>query len=194
MEALKWAIICCLTLMAACAFAEMGKSTAGSLFPKEVIFEYQGKPVKLQMTGEATRKKFFVSVYQVAHYLQEGAVVSGTNKFQSILNDNAIKQFTFKWLRTVEAAKVKEGYQESFKKTLSASAYAQLQDEISRFINFFKEVKSGDEYVLRWLPGGHIEVMIQGSKVGEITNLAFAKALWSIWFGDKSVVDREKLF
>lgn len=195
MHALKLALICCFTLLATFTFAEVRDSTTGEVFPNEVSFEYQGKPFKLQITGEATRKKFFVSVYSVAHYLQEGApMASGANKIQTILDEDTAKQLTFKWVRTVEAAKVKEGYDESFKKTLSPFEYAQLQNEITHFLSYFnQEVKKGDEQVLRWLPGGSIEVIIKGNKVGTISNPAFAKALWSIWFGDKSVVDREKL-
>lgn len=195
MYAFKLAMICCFTSLATFAFAEVRESTTGVDFPSEVSFEYKGKSFKLQITGEATRKKFFVSVYNVAHYLQEGAVMSfGANKIQTILNEDTAKQLTFKWVRTVEAAKVKEGYDESFKKTLSPHEYAQLQNEISQFLSYFnQEVKKGDEHVLRWLPGGNIEVIIKGNTVGTISNPSFAKALWSIWFGDKSVVDSEKL-
>lgn len=194
MNALKLTLICLCTLLTTFTFSEVRDSSTGENFPNEVSFEYQGKPLKLQITGVATRKKFFVSVYSVAHYLQDGALPKGVNKFQAILNGDKAKQLSFKWVRTVEAAKVKEGYDESFKKSLSPSEYAQVRNEITQFLNYFnQEVKQGDEQILQWLPDGKIEIIINGNKQGSINNPAFAKALWSIWLGDKAVVDREKL-
>ncbi|MBA3815395.1 MAG: chalcone isomerase family protein [Parachlamydiaceae bacterium] len=194
MYALKLAMIGCLTLLSAFAIAEVREGVIDEFFPSEVTFEYEGKPLRLQMTGESIRKKFFVNVYSVAHYLQEGPFDSGVSKFQAILNDDKAKQLTFKWLRTVEVAKVRDGYDESFKKILSQSEYAQLKNEITQFLSYYNvEVRKGDEHILRWLPRGNIEVIIKGNQVGNIINPAFAKALWSIWLGDKTVVDREKL-
>lgn len=194
MDSLKLALMCCLTLLTTFTFADVQSNGSKEEFPRKITIEYQGTPVNLQLTGEATRKKFFVSVYDVAHYLQEGVAIAPGSKFQDILNARAVKELAFKWVRTVEAAKVKEGYEESFKKTLSPNEYTQLQNQIEQFLGFYDQgVTKGDEQALRWFPDGKIEVIIKGNSVGTINNPAFAKALWSIWFGDKPVVDREKL-
>lgn len=184
-------ILCLLSLS---LFAEVRDNTTGEVFPSDVSFTHEGTQFNLQATGVSTRKKFFVTVYSIAHYLQNAADIHGGNKFQEILQDGKAKQFILKWERNVDSGKVQEGFQESFKKALSGSEYKQLQNQIAQFIQFFNhEVKKGDEHILRWIPGGYVEVIINGNKAGSITNQEFAKGLWNIWFGEKSVVDRNQL-
>lgn len=170
-------------------------ASTGETFPSEVSFEYEEKNFHLQATGVATRKKFFVKVYSIAHYLQtSGAVPPNADKFQVIMNDDNAKQFTIKWLRSVNAEKVREGFMESFSKSLSPSDFSSQQADINKFVHLFnRNVQKGDEDVIRWLPGGYVEVVLNGSKAGSIKNVDFAKALWNIWFGSNSVVDRNNL-
>jgi hypothetical protein len=69
-----------------------------------------------------------------------------------------------------------------------------LQRDINQSLEFFNQgVQKGEEHVLRWIPGGTLEVYINGKKVGTIQNEAFVKSLWDLWFGPKSVVDRDQL-
>lgn len=169
------------------------ESSTGQSFPKEVSFNYEGKEYKLQATGAALRKKLIVKVYAVAHYLQDGAAKSGDIN-EAILSDQNAKQLTMKWLRAGSVEQIKSGYESSFSSTLSESEYAALKPDIEKFIAFFNEpAVQGDEQILRWIPGGTIEVTLKGKVVGTIKNPAFAKALWNLWFGTKSVVNRDNL-
>lgn len=168
--------------------------TTGEVFPKDVSFEYDDKKYELQATGSATRKKFFFKVYSIAHYLQKGVTAPASDKFQPILSDDYAKQLTMKWVRDVGSDKVQEAFQESFHKIFSEQEYGKLSGEISNFLKFFqRNAVKGDEYILRWIPGGIVEVLVNGNKVGSVTSKEFAKGLWTIWFGPKSVVDRNDL-
>lgn len=186
----------CLALF--CAFTlyaenEVSDKATGAVFPAEISFDYEGKNYQLEATGVSTRKKLIVKVYSVAHYLQKG-VVAGKDKLQEIMNDANAKQLTIKWVRDVPASKVQEGYEESLKTAIPVPAYTQLQTPIKSYVSFFnQDVSKGDEHVIRWIPGGIIEVQIKGKTVGTITNPEFAKGLWNIWFGPKSVVNRDGL-
>jgi len=182
-------------LMSASAFAaeEVRDLSTGAVFPPTVTFEDNGKTYNLQATGVSTRKKFFVKVYSIASYLQEGAHKNGGDIIREILQDDNAKQLTLKWVRNAPVDKVKEGYVESFREVLG-SDYPKMQGQVDQFIQLFNnEIKKDDEHVLRWMPGGLIEVFINGHQVGSFTNKDFAKALWSIWFGQKSVVNRDAL-
>lgn len=188
-----FALSACLFSLALSAEEEVRDQSTGVAFPSEVNFQRNGKDFHLKATGVATRKKFFVKVYSVAHYLQNGANTSGGDIFQEILQDNKAKQLTLKWVHEASVEKVQEGYRESFKNAVD-SPNSQLQNAINTYLSFFnQEVKVGDEHILRWFPGGDVEVIINGNKAGNINNADFAKALWSIWFGSKSVVDRNRL-
>jgi hypothetical protein len=177
---------------AAGAFAEetiVDKSTNIS-FPREVSFDFNGKHFQLEATGVATRKKFIVKVYSIASYLQKGAA---GDKLQAILSDDNAKQLTMKWARDATASQIQDAYKESFQKVFG-SQYAMVQNDIDSFIQLFnKGAVKGDEFVLRWIPGGDVEVLINGTKVGSMANPAFAKGLWLVWFGDKSPVDKNEL-
>ncbi len=193
---MKSLLISCFVLffsLNAFAAQEVTDSSTGVSFPAEISFDYQGKNYQLDATGVATRKKLIVKVYSVAHYLQKQAAQNG-DKLQQILNDANAKQLTIKWVRDVPLDKALEGYVESFKASNSDQVYEQLQVPFKAYIAFFKqEIKKGDEHVIRWIPGGVIEVQINGKPIGSITNPDFAKALWNIWFGNKSVVNRDNL-
>ncbi len=185
-----FAVFFCVSSLGLYAQTTVVDSSTGESFPREISFDHEGKSYQLQATGVATRKKFFVKVYSVAHYLQAGAAKGGADILSVIMQDNNAKQLTIKWVRNVEAAKVQDGFRES----LSASEQANQQGDINKFVQWFsRDVQKGDEHVLRWLPGGYVEVLLNGTKVGSLTNPAFAKGLWSIWFGENSVVDRNSL-
>ena len=163
-------------------------------FPQTVSFDSDGVHYELDATGVATRKKFLFKVYSVASYLQRGAIKAGSDPVQTILSDDFAKQLSMKWVRSVSSKQVQESYQESFRKVLSDSEFANLKDALDEFLGFFNQsFNKGDEFILRWLPGGNIEVFVSGKKMGSVTNKNFAVSLWKIWFGDRSVVDRNNL-
>ncbi len=172
---------------------EITDSATGIAFPSEVSFDYEGKNFQLEATGVSTRKKLIIKVYSVAHYLQKKPE-GNQDRLQQILTDANAKQLTIKWVREVPVEKVQEGYEESLKSAIPEPAYTQLQAAIKTYIAFFNQgINKGDEHVIRWIPGGVIEVQINGKTVGTIKNAEFAKGLWNVWFGTKSVVNRDNL-
>ena len=69
-----------------------------------------------------------------------------------------------------------------------------MQSQVDQFVGYFaKEVNENDQYVLRWLPGGVVIAIVQGEEKPAITGELFARTLWSIWFGEDSIVDRDDL-
>ena len=187
------AFVFCLFSISCFAQDELRDNATGIAFPQSVSFEHDGKKYDLQATGVATRKKLIINVYSVAHYLEDKAK-SMPDKIAEIMSDQNAKQLTMKWARSVDSRRVQDGYHESFQKALSQDELSQLQNEINQYIEFFShDVQKGDEHVLRWIPEGYIEVLINGNRVGNINNKAFARALWSIWFGQNSVVNRNNL-
>lgn len=173
---------------------EIVDKATGVTFPSTIAFDYEGKQYTLNATGVATRKKFFVKVYSVASYLQQPLANPSSDLFQAILQSENAKQLTIKWIHEASVEKIQDGYRESFKNVLSDAQNAQFQNDLNTFVKFFnQDAQKGDEHILRWLPGGYVEVVINGKKIGSLNSVEFAKALWGLWFGDKSVVDRNQL-
>lgn len=167
-------------------------SSTKQTFPSQVNFSFDGKDYTLDATGTAVRKKFLVKVYAIASYLQKGAAASG-DKFQTVLNPNYAKQLTIKWVHDASVDKLQEGYRESLNKAIP-NPNPEQQNLINQFVGFFKQdAKVGDTYTIRWLPGGYVDVSLDGNKTGSLKNEEFAKALWSIWFGNSPAVDRDSL-
>ncbi len=185
--------VCCVSFFAVTPVAAAEESTGD--FPPSVSFQEAGQAYNLQLTGIALRKKFIIKVYNIGSYVQDASTLQGSDKLEAIMTSDKAKQLTFKWLRDVPVDKVQEGYHQGFKKTLSDAQQAQLKTQIDTYIGFFSSsVQKGDEHILRWLPGGVIDVIVNGKAVGTITSNEFAQGLWLIWFGPDSIlVDREAL-
>lgn len=167
--------------------------STGKSFPMTVSFQAEGKDYNLEATGVSTRKKFFVKVYSVAHYMEDPTSVKGEDVYDNILRSNKAKQLTSVWVRNVNQKKVQNGYRESFGKILSSQEMSQLKADMDKYLDFFGDVHTDDQHVIRWLPDGTVTVEINGEMKGSVNNPTFARALWSVWFGKKSVVKRDQL-
>lgn len=189
------ALLTSLTMAACLATAPMQAvikdNNTGETFPDQVTFQYEGAQKVLKPTGVATRIKFFVKIYSVAHYLEDSAW--GEEPISSIMQDGTAKQMNFIWVRSIGANKVQHAYRESFKQSLTDVEYSSISAEIDQYVNMYGAVKKGEEHILRWLPDGKVEVYMKGQLVGSIHNADFSHALWNIWFGEDSVVNRNDL-
>ncbi len=166
----------------------------GIVFPKQVSFEHQGKKYTLDATGSAVRKILFIKVYAIASYLQANAHQPNGDVINEIMQDTNAKQLTLKWTHEATLDQFNKGYNDGFQKSLSEQQLSQLQNDINQFLKFYKEdIKVGDEHVLRWIPEGYVEVLVNGNKVGNISSKEFAAALWGLWFGELKVVDKNSL-
>jgi hypothetical protein len=193
--ALTWIALCaCLCSLNLFAQDNVTDRATGISFPREVSFESKGKNYQLQATGVATRKKLIIKVYSIASYLQKDAQ-GGPSVLDQILSDENAKQLSMKYVRNVNVNQIQDAFRDSFKKVFQGQeGNPQLQGTIETFLRLFNQgVSSGDEYVFRWLPGGVVDVLINGNRVGGVTNAAFAKGLWEIWLGSNSIVRRDDL-
>ena len=188
---MKWNLVCWTLLLSVCFFNVHAEGPGG--FPQQVSFSADGKNYRLDLTGTSTRKKFFVKVYDIASYLEDDAHHSG-DIISDILNNDNAKQLTIKWLHDATVDQIHNGYRESLDKVLGDSRTGPMAEDIDHFLSFFnQEARVGDQHVLRWLPGGTVEVSINDARAGSLKDKDFAKELWLIWFGAHSVVNRDDL-
>lgn len=175
-------------------FSMVSLSAADPTFPPTTSFNYNGNLYNLTFTGAASRTAFFVKVYSVAHYLQDPTPGSKEQVFQQVFSDNKAKQFTFTWTYKADAKKIRDGFLESFHRDLNAASFQQYQNEINRFLDLYvTDMKPGDQQIIRWIPGGIIDIQANGQSKGQIISPDFAQILWGIWLGPKSALDRMAL-
>jgi hypothetical protein len=111
-----------------------------------------------------------------------------------MLTDGKAKQITMNFSRDVTVEQITGAYRDGFSENATKEEMKALQPALEKFLGYFTQpVKENDLFTLRWVPGGTILPVIYGKEAEPITNPVFAKVLWSIWFGEDSIVDREDL-
>jgi hypothetical protein len=170
------------------------EKSSNKIFQKEVSFSYEDVDYNLIATGTAVRKKFIFKVYGMIHYMQDAPEGNSEDIFSAILEDNTAKQIIMDFTRDVGANKIKGAFQSGFEKNSTEEELKNIQPLIDKFLEYFNaEVKKNEQYILRWLPDGTVISIIQGKEYPMIKDVTFARVLWTIWFGEDSIVDRDNL-
>ncbi len=183
-------------LLAAVAVSQemVTEPSTGKQFPAVLKFSAGGKEYTVQLTGVAVRKKLIFKVYGMAHYMENPPDATKAGVIKDVLTDGQAKQITMVFVRDVDPASIQNAYRDGFKENASKEELQGIQGLIDTFVgNFTAGVKENDVFILRWLPGGTIIPVIKGEEKQPITNPVFSKVLWTIWFGDESIVDPDDL-
>ena len=164
------------------------------MFPAAVEFHHAGTDYQLSLTGVGVRKKLFFKVYGIAHYMEVAEFEDVHKAIDTALSDSYAKQITMDFARDVDVGKIQDAYRKGFEKNASDEEEEVIAPFVETFVGYFTEdVKENDQYVLRWLPDGIVLTIVKGEEKKSIENVTFAKVLWRIWLGEKSIVDRKKL-
>jgi len=166
------------------------------LFPYNIVIEYNNQQLDLFLTGLTIRRKFFLKIYSVAHYIEQQPDVAGSddNIYKSILQNNSTKQISMIFLRNLSAEQIQKSLRAGIKLNSSEAKYLQILPQIEEFMQAINaNVEKNDEFIIRWHPDGSVVSLFQGAQISSIRNVKFAETLWAIWFGNFSVVDRKSL-
>lgn len=165
-------------------------------FPHNIVIEYHNQQLDLFLTGLTIRRKFFLKIYSVAHYIEQQPDVAGSddNIYKSILQNNSTKQISMIFLRNLSAEQIQKSLRAGIKLNSSEAEYLQILPQIEEFMQAINaNVKKNDEFIIRWHPDGSVVSLFQGAQISSIRNVKFAETLWAIWFGNFSVIDRKDL-
>lgn len=165
----------------------------GIEFPTEVAVTLGDTSTRLALTGMDVRRKYFVDVYWVAHYMQDPPRGSEASIIHSVLTDGSVKQLTLQFVRDVKAKRLKRGIREDLQRNATDAELSEMEPIVERFVDAVKDAQTDDRFILRWLPGGQILAAHHDEVVFDVTNPKFARVLWSVWFGEKSIVEPEAL-
>jgi hypothetical protein len=87
-------------------------------------------------------------------------------------------------VRDVSASQMQESIREALPKADKA--------RVDAFVAYFGDIKTGQEYVLHWTPGGTLETLANGTAKPPITDKNFAAAVFGIWLGEAPIQDDVK--
>jgi len=168
-------------------------------FPHNIVIEHNNEQLDLFMTGLTIRRKFFLKIYSMAHYIEQqpdvaGSVISDDKIYKNILQHNGAKQISMIFLRSLTAEQIQKSLRSGIKLNTSKEEYMQILPQVEEFMHaIYEDVERNDEFIIRWFPDGSVVSIFQGEEISSIKNDRFARTLWSIWFGRYSVVDRKSL-
>lgn len=176
------------------AVEQFTEASSGAKFDRSVTFTHKGKTYQLEATGAALRRKWFVKGYVIGHYIENPTQGTQEEVLEEIFSNAKAKQITKIWLHQLPLPLIRDSYKETLANVMTASEYEKNEADINKFIELFKEdAQIGDVHYIRWLPGGYIELYKNDEKRGGLVNAELGKALWSMWLGPESVVDRKSL-
>lgn len=135
----------------------------------------------LRLNGGGVRSRMMIELYVGGLY-----VASKTDNDQRIVNADEPMAIRLQILSSmITSERMEESTREGFKNSMGGDT-APLQKQIDQFIGVFKEeIKVGDVYDLVYLPGKGVEVRKNGNLKSTTEGLAFKKALFGIWLGEK---------
>jgi hypothetical protein len=189
---LATALLACTPLLI--AQETVKENSTGKVFPTTITVPHDGKDLTLALTGTTVRKKLIIKVYAIAHYMQDLPKGNEKSLYAAVLTDGKAKQLTMEFVRDVSKEQIRDAYKDGFEENASKDEQKVIAPLVEQFLGYFTgDVKENDRFILRWLPGGVVQAQVQGTDKPAIANAVFAKVLWTIWFGEDSIVDREDL-
>ncbi|MBC5785518.1 chalcone isomerase family protein [Ramlibacter sp. USB13] len=169
-------------LFAACAFLPLwaGAQVTVSGVKYEEAMEIRG--AKLLLNGAGTRYKGPFKVYAAGLYLPKKA---GTT--EEVLAQPGAKRMTVVMLRDIDASELGKLFVRGVEDNMDKAAMAKLIPGLMRMSQIFsdhKNLKSGEQFTLEWVPGTGTVVSVRGVPQGEpFKEQEFFNALMRIWLG-----------
>lgn len=187
------AILVCTLLL---PFGAAAPVCAGSQaeFPRQLTVDAGGRTHELELTGLAERMFFIFRVYDMAHYIEASSMTSAALTPRSILQDGPAKAIAIVFARTLGQEQIRKEFDRSLRRNARAEWLEKAGTTIRRFTaSIDRDATEGDRLIFYWLPDGRVLAEFNGQRVFTADEPAFAKLVWSIWFGRDPVCDVDDL-
>jgi hypothetical protein len=180
-----------LALAPLCAAAQdVAEPRSGARFAAQV------DGMSLLGAGVRTRTIANVKVYAIGLHVADEALkgplaafkgrTSTSDFHRQLVWGDFRKQLTLKFVRNVTKDQIQDAFREALVQSGTSGAHMEA------FLGYFGDTSSGQDYVLRWEPGGVLKTTVAGQERPAITDKNFAAAVFAIWLGDKPIQDSIK--
>lgn len=154
-----------------------------------VRFTTRQADLSLLGIGVRTQSIFKVKVYAIALYVADAALagplaahkgkLDGPEFYRDVVWGDFEKQINMRFVRDVTREEVQEAFREALPQVNPA--------RLDVLASYFVDTKQGQEYVLRWAPGGVLETSFAGVAHTPIADKDFAAAVFGIWLGPQPI-------
>ena len=129
----------------------------------------------------ASHWPFTIEVFTIAHDIK---ALPEQKTRQAMIDADVDKRFSLRMLREVEAAKLRAGLRDGYKR----NGYAD-NERIDRFLAGFSDAPKGKAMSIVYDAGAkETRLIVDGAVTTTVDGSAFMKATWSIWFGKSKPV------
>jgi len=175
-----------LAVMALCCTLHAGMAHAATVDVAGVKLEDRvtvaGKP--LQLNGAGVRYKAVFKVYTAGFYAEKKADTP-----DELLDQPGPKRMTITMLRDIESAELGKMFSRGMEDNMEKGSFAKLIPGVMRMSQVFtnhKILKTGETFVVDWIPGTGTVLTVKGQVEGEpFKEPEFFEALMRIWLGPK---------
>jgi hypothetical protein len=172
-----------LALSAAAAAASDVVTVSANQYPTVMESTVGDTKVKLALTGAAVRTKYFVNVYTVGSYAQQGVAVRTAEELAA---KDCPKLLLLIMERDVKGADMAEATEKAIRANYPAPQFA---DEVKVMRESFarQDIRRSDRVWLTHVPGAGLRVTLEGKADVLIRNPQFSRAVWDIYLGKNNL-------
>lgn len=140
---------------------------------------HEAASVSLPLRGAGLlRYRLVIKGYVAALYLGRD-VSSG-----SVLED-VPKRLEIEYFWSIRAEDFAKSQDEGIARNVDAAALERIQPQMVAMAALYRDVEPGDRYALTYVPGRGTELALNGRTLGVVRGAEFARAMFSIWLGER---------
>jgi hypothetical protein len=148
------------------------RTLAGVEMPDTAVVD--GATLRLNGMGLRAATALRVKAYVGGLYLEQP-----TSDAATVIDSRQRKRVTMNFLRNIDRESLTSGWAESLRKVGGKA----LEPSIAEFTSLVPDVKPGDTMSFTWRPGVGLDVASDEKVRGTVPGDAFARALYTVWFG-----------
>lgn len=175
----SWLLSAALALGASTAAAQVVEVSGVKLEPRISV---AGKP--LQLNGAGVRYRAVFRVYTAGLYLEQKADTT-----EAVMAQGGPKRMTITMLRDIDSGELGKLFARGMEDNMDRKQFSRLIPGVMRMSQVFtdhKQLKTGETFVLDWIPGTGTVLTVKGQVEGEpFREPEFFEALMRIWLGPK---------
>lgn len=208
MKVTRWLVLAAwLAAAGALAFAgEVVDGSTGQKFAPGRQVANAGKTYDLSCVGTGVRKKMVIKVYALGFYVENAYRQQLAAKwkaqvpkaadledqaafFQSLVKDTYCRQFEMKFVREVDAEKVRDAFTEGLENNLpQMKQKPELAAAAKKFVGWFQgTIAEGDRLVITLFPDGTIIAAHNDKPLGTMQDAALVPGVTAIWMGKECI-------
>jgi hypothetical protein len=195
--ALIWAALSTASWATIAASANANVNKSAVAHAETVSSTQYAEPIEpLALSGATVRKRFFFSVYKISHFMAWPQETSDNpdELIKQISSGQFSQRVEIEFLRDVSREQVEEALMDGIERNNPDVDLSNIKTEIMRLSDGFdNDITENSRLVLSRVNVGKLIVYFNERKIVETDNSELTRALWSIWFGQKPIVNNKAL-